>query len=153
MLAFQGRGGPYDDEKLGLYKVAPNYAYPGWWEGGPQLDFFVNDKAFNSLSAEYKAIVEAAASYAHVDTQAKYDARNPAALKRLVAGGTKLFRFPKDMMDASFKEAMALYSELSASNPAWKKVYEDYAAFRRDANLWFRFTEAGFDDFMQAQKL
>jgi TRAP-type mannitol/chloroaromatic compound transport system substrate-binding protein len=145
--------GPYDDEKLGLYKVAPNYAYPGWWEGGPQLDVFVNDKAFNSLSAEYKAIVEAAAAYAHVDMQAKYDARNPAALKRLVGGGTKLFRFPKDMMDAAFKEAMALYSELGSTNPSWKKVYEDYATFRRDSNLWFRFTEAGFDDFMQAQKL
>ena len=75
--------------------------------------------------------------------RASYDARNPAALKRLVAGGTKLFRFPKDMMDAAFKESMALYSELSASNPAWKKVYEDYAVFRRDSNLWFRFTEAG----------
>jgi TRAP-type mannitol/chloroaromatic compound transport system substrate-binding protein len=145
--------GPYDDEKLGFNKVAPNYAYPGWWEGGPQLDFFINDKAYNGLSAEYKAIVEAAASHAHVDMQGRYDARNPAALKRLVAGGTKLFRFPKDMMEASFKEAMALYSELSASNPAWKKVYEDYATFRRDSNLWFRFTEAGFDDFMQAQKL
>ena len=145
--------GPYDDEKLGLYKVAPNYAYPGWWEGGPQLDFFINDKAYNALSAEYKAIVEAAASHAHVDMQAKYDARNPAALKRLVAGGTKLFRFPKDIMDAAFKEAMALYSELGASNPGWKKVYDDYATFRRDSNLWFRFTEAGFDDFMQAQKL
>ncbi len=145
--------GPYDDEKLGLYKIAPNYAYPGWWEGGPQLDFFINDKAYNSLSAEYKAIVEAASAYAHVDMQAKYDARNPAALKRLVAGGTKLFRFPKEMMDAAYKEAMGLYSELSASNPAWKKVYEDYAVFRRDQNLWFRFTEAGFDDFMQAQKL
>ena len=48
---------------------------------------------------------------------------------------------------------MALYSELDASNPEWKKIYDDYAAFRRDANLWFRFTEAGFDDFMQAQKL
>jgi TRAP-type mannitol/chloroaromatic compound transport system substrate-binding protein len=145
--------GPYDDEKLGFYKVAPFYAYPGWWEGGPQLDFFINDKAFNGLSAEYKAIVEAAAAHAHVDMQAKYDARNPAALKRLVAGGTKLFRFPKDVMDAAFKEAMALYSELSASNPAWKKVYEDYSTFRRDQNLWFRFTESGFDDFMQAQKL
>jgi TRAP-type mannitol/chloroaromatic compound transport system substrate-binding protein len=145
--------GPYDDEKLGLYKVAPNYAYPGWWEGGPQLDIMINDKAFNGLSAEYKAIVEAAAAYAHVDMQAKYDARNPAALKRLVGGGTKLFRFPKEMMEAAFKEAMALYSELSGSNPAWKKVYEDYSAFRRDANLWFRFTEAGFDDFMQGQKL
>ena len=145
--------GPYDDEKLGLYKIAPNYAYPGWWEGGPQLDFFINDKAFNSLSAEYKAIVEAASAYAHVEMQAKYDARNPAALKRLVAGGTKLFRFPKEMMEAAFKESIALYSELSASNPAWKKVYEDYANFRRDQNLWFRFSEAGFDDFMQAQKI
>jgi TRAP-type mannitol/chloroaromatic compound transport system substrate-binding protein len=145
--------GPYDDEKLGLNKIAPNYAYPAWWEGGPQLEFFINDKAYNGLSAEYKAIVEAAAAYAHLDVQAKYDARNPAALKRLVASGTKLFRFPKEMMDAAYKESMALYSELSASNPAWKKVYEDYAVFRRDSNLWFRFTEAGFDDFMQAQKL
>jgi TRAP-type mannitol/chloroaromatic compound transport system substrate-binding protein len=145
--------GPYDDEKLGLNKIAPNYAYPAWWEGGPQLDIFVNDKAYNGLSAEYKAIIECASAYAHVDMQAKYDARNPAALKRLVANGTKLFRFPKEMMDAAFKESMALYSELSASNPAWKKVYEDYAAFRRDQNLWFRFSDAGFDDFMQAQNL
>jgi TRAP-type mannitol/chloroaromatic compound transport system substrate-binding protein len=145
--------GPYDDEKLGFNKIAPNYAYPGFWEGGPQLDFFINDKAFNGLTAEYKAIVEAAASHAHVEMQARYDARNPAALKRLASTGTKLFRFPKDLMDAAFKESMALYSELSASNPQWKKVYEDYAAFRKDSNLWFRFTEAGFDDFMQAQKL
>ena len=145
--------GPYDDEKLGFYKVAPNYAYPGWWEGGPQLDFYVNTKAYQGLSAEYKAILEAACLEAATIMQARYDARNPAALKKLVSGGTKLFRFPRDMMEAAFKEAMALYSELSGSNPAWKKVYEDFSAFRRDANLWFRFTEAGFDDFMQAQRL
>ena len=145
--------GPYDDLKLGFNKVAPNYAYPAFWEGGTQLDFFVNTKAYNGLPAEYKAMVEAAAMQAHVDTQAKYDARNPAALKQLVASGTKLFRYPKDAMEAAFKESNALYSEYSAKNPAWKKIYEDYAAFRRDANLWFRFTEAGFDDFMQAQKL
>ena len=145
--------GPYDDLKLGFNKVAPNYYYPGWWEGGPQLDFYINTKSFDGLSAENKAIVEAAASHAHVDMQAKYDARNPGALRQLVGSGTKLFRFPKDTMEAAFKESMALYSELSAKNPHWKKVYEDFAAFRRDQNLWFRFTEAGFDDFMQAQKL
>jgi TRAP-type mannitol/chloroaromatic compound transport system substrate-binding protein len=145
--------GPYDDEKLGFNKVAPNYVYPGWWEGGPQVDLYINKKAWDALTPEYKAIVEAAASHAHVDMQAKYDARNPAALKRLVAAGTKLTRFPKDVMDAAYRESNALYSELSASNPRWKKVYEDYASFRRDQNLWFRFTEAGFDDFMQQQKL
>jgi TRAP-type mannitol/chloroaromatic compound transport system substrate-binding protein len=145
--------GPYDDQKLGFNKVAPNYYYPGWWEGGPQLDFYINTKSFDGLSAENKAMVEAAASHAHVDMQAKYDARNPGALRQLVASGTKMFRFPKDVMEAAFKESMALYSELSAKNPHWKKVYEDFATFRRDQNLWFRFAEAGFDDFMQAQKL
>ncbi|MEN9627732.1 MAG: hypothetical protein RJA10_959, partial [Pseudomonadota bacterium] len=145
--------GPYDDLKLGFYKVAKNYAYPGWWEGGPQLDLHINMKAWEALSAENKAIVEAASAYAHVDMQAKYDGKNAAALKQLVAQGAKLFPFPKDLMDAAFKEAMALYSEISAKNANWKKVYDDYSAFRRDANLWFRFTEATFDDFMQRQKL
>jgi TRAP-type mannitol/chloroaromatic compound transport system substrate-binding protein len=145
--------GPYDDQKLGFNKVAPNYAYPGWWEGGPQLDFFVGTKAYEGLSPEYKAIIECAAATAHVDMQAKYDARNPGALRQLVAGGTKLFRFPKDVMEAAFKESMALYSDISAKNPNWKKVYDDYAKFRAEQNLWFRFAEAGFDDFMQQQKL
>jgi TRAP-type mannitol/chloroaromatic compound transport system substrate-binding protein len=145
--------GPYDDLKLGFYKVAKNYAYPGWWEGGPQLDLHVNVKAYDALSSENKAIIEAAAAYAHVDMQAKYDGKNSVALKQLVAGGAKLFPFPKDMMDAAFKESMALYSEVSAKNANWKKIYEDYSAFRKEANLWFRFTEARFDSYMQNAKL
>jgi len=145
--------GPYDDQKLGFSKVAPHYYYPGWWEGGPQIDLFINTKAYEALTPEYKAIVEAASSHAHVDMQAKYDARNPGALKQLVGSGTKLHRFPKDVMEACFKVSMDYYSELSGKNPAWKKVYEDYAKFRADQVLWFRFAEAAFDDFMQAQKL
>jgi len=145
--------GPYDDLKLGFHKVAPFYYYPGWWEGGPELDFFINDKAYNGLSPELKAIVEAAASHAHIDMQAKYDARNPAALKQLVGQGAKLREFPKDVMAAAFKEAMAFYEEIGSRNESWKKVYSDYSKFRAEQNLWFRFTEAKFDIFMQSQKL
>ena len=145
--------GPYDDQKLGFNKVAPFYYYPGWWEGGPELDFFINQKAFDALSPENKAIVEAAASHAHVVMQARYDALNPNALKQLVGAGTKLRPFPADVMNAAFKEAMALYEELNAKNESWKKIYADYSKFRADQNLWFRFTEATFDNFMQKQKL
>ncbi|MFN4360402.1 MAG: TRAP transporter substrate-binding protein [Hylemonella sp.] len=145
--------GPYDDQKLGFYKVAPFYHYPGWWEGGPQLDLYINNKAYDTLSAENKAIVEAAASHAHTVMQAKYDAKNPEALKQLVANKTKLVVFPKAVLDLAFKESMALYSEISAKNPNWKKVYTDYSNFRRESNLWFRFTEARFDSYMQGQKL
>ncbi|UJW83206.1 TRAP transporter substrate-binding protein [Hydrogenophaga sp. SL48] len=145
--------GPYDDQKLGFNKVAKNYYYPGWWEGGPQLTLYVNNKAFNALPKEYQAIVEAAASHAHVDMQAKYDGRNPAALKQLVAAGVKVLPFPKAVMDEAFKQSMSLYAELNDTNPKWKKVYSDYAAFRKDQNLWFRFTEAQFDRYMQSAKL
>ena len=145
--------GPYDDQKLGFQKVAPFYYYPGWWEGGPQLDFFINQKAFNALTPEFKAIVENAAANAHVDMQAKYDGRNPKALKELVGAGSKLHPFPDDVMNLAFKEAMALYAEISAKNPNWKKVYDDYSRFRADSNQWFRFTEARYDTFMQRQKL
>ncbi|MGV3572126.1 MAG: TRAP transporter substrate-binding protein [Ramlibacter sp.] len=145
--------GPYDDQKLGFNKVAPFYYYPGWWEGGPQLDFFINDKAFAALSPEYKAIVENAAAHAHSVMQARYDARNPAALKQLVGAGTKLRPFSNDVMNAAFKEAVALYEEIGSKNADWKKIYADYSGFRAEQNLWFRFTEATFDRFMQAQKL
>jgi TRAP-type mannitol/chloroaromatic compound transport system substrate-binding protein len=145
--------GPYDDQKLGFNKVAPFYYYPGWWEGGPELDVFINKTAFEALSAENKAIVESAAAFAHVEMQAKYDARNPTALKQLVGNKTKVLPFPKDVLDLAFKESMKLYAEISEKNPQWKKVYDDMAAFRKDQNLWFRFTEARFDSFMQAQKL
>ena len=145
--------GPYDDQKLGFNKVAPFYYYPGWWEGGPQVDFYINTKAYEGLSAEYKAMVRTASAFAHVDMQAKYDGRNPAALKQLVAAKTKLVPYPKAVMDAAFQASMEIYSELNASNPAWKKIYADYATFRRDQNLWFRFTEARFDGYMQSAKL
>ncbi|MGA0611958.1 TRAP transporter substrate-binding protein [Caldimonas sp. KR1-144] len=145
--------GPYDDQKLGFNKVAPFYYYPGWWEGGPQLDFFINNKAWDALSSDYKAAVETAASHAHLEMQSKYDAKNPAALKQLVGSGTKLRPFPTDVMNAAFKSAMSIYEDLSSKNPDWKKVYDDYAKFRADQNLWFRYTEAIFDRFMQAQKL
>ncbi len=145
--------GPYDDEKLGFNKVAPFYHYPGWWEGGPQLDFFVNDKALAALPAEYRTIVECAAAFAHTEMQAKYDAKNPNALKQLVGNKTRVRPFPKPVLDAAFKQSMQVYAELNAKNPSWKKIYEDYSNFRRDQNLWFRFTEARFDSFMQTQKL
>ncbi len=145
--------GPYDDLKLGFNKVAPFYYYPGWWEVGPQLSLYVNQKAYDGLSGEYKAIIESAAAFAHIDMQAKYDYKNPAALKTLASQGTKLRPFPKDVMLAAFKSSEQVYSELSASNPAWKKIYTDYANYRRDANLWFRFSEASIDSFLQSQKL
>ena len=141
--------GPYDDLRLGFHKVAPYYHYPGWWEGGAQGDLYVNIKAFDGLPAEFKAAIECAAAAAAVEVQARYDARNPAALQQLVAAGAHLVRFPKDVMEAAFTESLKLCSEIGARNQNWKRIYDDYARFRREQHLWFRFAEYEFDGFMQ----
>ena len=140
--------GPYDDEKLGFYKVAKYYYYPGWWEGGPELDLFVNIKQWEALPPEYKAILESACAEANVDMLAKYDALNPAALKRLVGNKVQLRAFSRDIMTACYKAAIEVYDEESAKNPKFKKVYGAWKAFRDDQILWFRVTEQNFDNFM-----
>jgi TRAP-type mannitol/chloroaromatic compound transport system substrate-binding protein len=140
--------GPYDDEKLGFNKVAKFYYYPGFWEGGAALGWLVNNKAFEALTPEYRAIFRAAAHEANTDMMAKYDARNGAALRRLIAGGTQVKPFPRPVMEGFHKAAMPMYAEMSASNANFKRLYDSYSAFQRETVSWMRFTENTFDDFM-----
>src|SRR5512144_545501 len=95
--------GPYDDEKLGFYKVAKFYYYSGWDEGGTARHLLINQAKFNELPKNYQAIVTAAAGFANVETTARYDARNPQALKRLVANGVRLRPFSQAVMEACLK--------------------------------------------------
>jgi TRAP-type mannitol/chloroaromatic compound transport system substrate-binding protein len=139
---------PYDDDKLGFNKIAPYYYYPGFWEGGPMLHVFVNLQKWNELPKHYKAVVQAAAGYANVDMQAKYDARNPTALRRLVGGGAQLRPFPQEVLEATYKAANELYDELSLKNENWKKVYEPFRQFRNEQYLWWQVAEYTFDNFM-----
>jgi TRAP-type mannitol/chloroaromatic compound transport system substrate-binding protein len=144
--------GPYDDQKLGFNKVAKYYYYPGWWEGGPQISLYVNQKQWASLPKEYQTILEDACLYAHAEMQARYDAKNPNALKQLVGSGTQLRPFPNDVMAAAYKAAHELYDETAAKNPKFKKIYEPWKKFREDQLQWFAVAENRYDNFMQAAR-
>ena len=145
--------GPYDDEKLGFYKVAPHYYYPGWWEGGAALHFFINKQKWAELPKSYQAILTSAAAHVNVDMQAKYDARNPAAVKRLVQAGAQLHPFPAEVMDAAFKASREVYAELNEKNANWKKIYPDYSRFLADAAQWESVAEGNYAQYLAAQKL
>jgi len=144
--------GPYDDEKLGFYKVAPYYYSPGWWEPGAQLSFFIGTKQWETLPKEYQAAVEAASYEAHVVMQAEYDARNPAALARLLRNGVKLRYFSKEIMEACSKAADEVNEAEAAKNPKFKKIYEPWKRFRQDQNQWDSVAEAPMQNFMISRK-
>lgn len=133
--------GPYDDEKLGFFKIAPHYYYPGWWESNSMYSFYVNAKAWESLPKDYQAAFEAAAAEANLDMMAEYDSKNPVALRRLVGAGVKLHAYPVELLRAAQEAAFDLYAEESAKNPAFKKLFDSWIKFRGDVTLWHRFAE------------
>ena len=44
--------GPYDDEKLGLNRVAKFYYAPGWWEGSASITIDGQCQGMGSVAAE-----------------------------------------------------------------------------------------------------
>jgi TRAP-type mannitol/chloroaromatic compound transport system substrate-binding protein len=144
--------GPYDDEKLGFYKVAQYYYYPGWWEGGPALHTLININKWNELPKSYQAVLRAACQAANLDMMASYDQKNPAALRRLVAGGAQLRPFSREILQACFDASNTTYAEIAGSNAAFKKIYDSQTAFRKDAYLWAQISEYTFDTFMMIQQ-
>ena len=139
--------GPYDDQKLGLNKVAPFYYSPGWWEGSASITTMVNEKAWAALTPEFKAIFEAACHEQTLSMLARYDATNPGALKQLIAGGAKVSYFPKDVMDASYKTSQEVWKELSAKNPDFAAILPHWQTFQREQVQWFRVAEDALDSY------
>ena len=80
--------------------------------------------------------------------QARYDAQNPAALKRLVANNAQLRPFSYEVMEACLKATNELWAEISAKNADFKKMIEMMIAFRNDQYLWWQVAEYTYDSFM-----
>ena len=139
--------GPYDDEKLGIVKVAKYYYYPGWWEGGAMLHFVVNQEQWNGLPKHYQAILRQACEAANNWMLAKYDSVNPPAMRRLVQQGVELRPFSPAIMEAGHKAAFELYNEIAATNAGFKAALDSMNAIRNDQLVWWQIAEYAFDSF------
>ncbi len=139
--------GPYDDEKLGFYKVAKYYYYPGWWEPGPSLSYYVNSSAWAELPVMYQEIFRAAASESATIMQARYDQENPPALARLLEQGVQLKPFSKDIMSAARSAAEQILEENAAKDPGYRGVYDSWSAFRTDSFRWWSTAELAYASF------
>jgi TRAP-type mannitol/chloroaromatic compound transport system substrate-binding protein len=140
--------GPYDDEKLGLSKIAKNYYYPGWWEGSAMLHLVINSEKWASLPKSYQAIVMQACDAANTWMLAKYDTVNAPALKRLVASGVQLKPFPLPVLDTCYKAAQDHFADLAAQNPLFKKALDSTNAYRAEQLPWWQIAEFSFDSYM-----
>lgn len=140
--------GPYDDEKLGINKVAQFYYYPGWWEPGSTLEVQINLDEWNKLPEVYQAMVRTAAYEANLEMLSRYETLNNEALKRLVDGGVELRGFSDEIMTAAQEATFDLYDEFAAKDAAFKAIYEDWRGFRDRVYAWNNLNQGAFERFV-----
>ena len=137
--------GPYDDAKLGLNKVAKFYYAPGWWEGSAGITAPVSLPAWQALPEHFKIAFETACNEQMMLMLAKYDARNPDALRRMIGEGTQLRLFPRPVLDACYQANFETFDELSAKDADFKTIYGPWKRFLESSNPWFRVAEQSLD--------
>jgi TRAP-type mannitol/chloroaromatic compound transport system substrate-binding protein len=139
--------GPYDDEKLGFYKVAKFYYYPGWHEPSAMLSYYVNLREWQRLPKEYQQAFEVAAAEANLAMMARYDQVNPPALQRLLRAGVRLRKWPAEVMRAAQKAAFDWYEEEAAKDATYRRVYTAWKTFREEQYRWHAVAELGYEQF------
>ena len=140
--------GPYDDEKLGLHRIAKNYYIPGWWEPGVTTTLQVSLDAWNELPPQYQEALRAACDGASIQTLSRYDLENPLALERLTTEeGVTLRSFSDDIMEAAWRESTAYLEEQAAEDPQFKQVYDSWRDFRDRTFKYFRGNEFEYSKF------
>jgi TRAP-type mannitol/chloroaromatic compound transport system substrate-binding protein len=140
--------GPYDDEKLGFFRVAPHCYFPGWQEGSGQISFYVGNKAYGALPDEYKAALDAACAKAHVLTQAKYDHLNPQALRRLIAARAQFKFFSRDILATLYRATQETLDEQAGKSPRFRKILDSYRPYQSEMSRWWQISELGFNNYV-----
>jgi TRAP-type mannitol/chloroaromatic compound transport system substrate-binding protein len=143
--------GPYDDEKLGLNKVAKYYYYPGWWEPGATLEVQINLNAWKKLPVEYQQMIETAAFEANQIMLSRYEARNYEALQRLLKSGSQLRPYSEEILKAAASASFDLYGEFAAKNSDFKAIFDNWQKFRKGIYTWNNLNQNSFERFVYSQ--
>jgi TRAP-type mannitol/chloroaromatic compound transport system substrate-binding protein len=136
--------GPYDDEKLGLQKIARYYYYPGWWEPRPTLEVQINLNEWKKLPVEYQEAIQTTAFEANMIMLARYDARNNEALQRLLQSGVQLRAYSDEILAAAEKASFELFDEFAAKDADFKSIFADWKQFRDRVSAWNNINEGSF---------
>jgi TRAP-type mannitol/chloroaromatic compound transport system substrate-binding protein len=144
---------PYDDFKFGLYKVAPFYYAPGWWEPQATILIAVNKKKWDELPKTYKAIIEAAAIATCTSHNAWNDVLNSGGLRQIIAAGAKLRYFSPEIMDASYEAAFKTFDELKQKSPAFAKIYAPWKKHMDEHELYYRVGDNVYENYIYAKRV
>ncbi len=142
--------GPYHDYKMGFHEIAKYYYAPGWHEPGTQMEFFVNQAAYDKLSDDLKKIVEAACLYIHNWILSEFESQNAKYLRLILQeSDVELRQYPPEVLDQLKRYTQEVLQELIAKDEASREVYQSYRAFQDEVGQWSEQTEKLYYQYLQ----
>ena len=137
--------GPYHDQRLGLYRAAKHYYYPGWHEPGTVLELTINQRAWESLPTDLQAIISNAAQAENLRMLSEMEQKNMAALDQLrKREGIEIHRFPNEVLSRLKKLTNETLIEEAERDPKFKRVYDAYQNFRKKNDAWSAISENAY---------
>ena len=134
--------GPFHDERLGLYRAAKNYYYPGWHEPGTNLELTINQAVWQKLPKRLHVVVRAVAAEVGVWCLHEFEAQNGPALERLKKQyRVSLRAFPSDFLKSMKKHSKDVIEELANSDAVSRKIYQSYQTFEKNIQPWSKVGE------------
>ncbi|MFZ5760307.1 MAG: TRAP transporter substrate-binding protein [Thermodesulfobacteriota bacterium] len=141
--------GPLHDLRMGFYKAAPYYYYPGWHEPGSCLELLINRQAYLSLPTDLRMVIDAAAMENCILTLSEFEAGNGAALIELVeTHQVRLRRFADEVLARLKSLAAETLEEEAAKSPESRKVHDAFMKFRKEIAGWGEISEKPYYQFM-----
>ena len=137
--------GPMHDLRMGFYKAAKYYYYPGWHEPGTCLEVMFNKKVYDSLSKGLQQTLDAVAAETNMWSLCEFEAGNGAALQELISKhNVNLVKFPDKLMADLRVLATEVLEEEAAKDAMSRKVHEAFKAFKAQVGVWGSVSENPF---------
>jgi TRAP-type mannitol/chloroaromatic compound transport system substrate-binding protein len=128
---------PAMDIKQGFYQVAKFNYFPGWHQQVSVNHILMNKKAFDALPKSYRKIVEVASGNMLMRNYAESESNNFGAMKEMTSKhGVQIKRWTDEQLAVYEKTWLEVLQEESAKDPLFKKIADDYLAFRKEYKLW-----------------
>jgi len=137
--------GPWNDEAMRFYEAAKFYYYPGFHEPGSMLGIGMNKDWWEGLSASDQLIIEAAASMENDVMMSEYNAKNGAALQRLIdEQGVELRRFSEDVYDAFGEASAEVYEEVRDHSDLAARIHDSFLQARTEVGSWMKLADQAY---------
>ncbi|MDE0956750.1 MAG: TRAP transporter substrate-binding protein [Pseudomonadales bacterium] len=137
--------GPWNDELMKFYEAAKYYYYPGMHEPGAMLACGMNKTWWDGLSKSDQLMIEAASSMENDVMMSEYNAKNGAALKRLVNDqGVKLRQFNDDIYDGFAEASEEVFAEVQEHSDLANRIHQSFVTARTDIGAWAEISDQAY---------